>query len=104
MAGLNPFWEQILIEGTIYEIQRSSNNFESRVPMIHIRGTGSIDVLGAQETPASVADMTLQTTDENVPEGYKAFDVIPRYLLVRANQAGTRTIVLSGFVVPALAI
>ena len=101
MAGLNTGWEQIITEGIIYLIKRETGNYESIKPMLHIKGTGSVDILGSQEEPAGEGDMTLNTTDTNIVAGYKAFEVIPNYLLVRSNQAGSRTVILTGFVVPA---
>ena len=101
MTVVHKKYEYEVEEGKVYQLERiTSTNVR---PTVHITGTGSLDMRVSVQIPSSISDpiLTLGVEDEDlIPDLYQFNEATPNFIKFEANQAGTRTITLSGFKKP----
>jgi len=93
MTTINEKYEFELTEDVVYRVKPTSI---ANIPLtIHVKGTGSIDILASTLEPADANDLTLNSEDTDLL-GYFNFNSLPNFIKVTQNQAGSRTVVLKG--------
>lgn len=82
--------------GRLYEVLYRPRGTEQIQPNLSV-DTGTVDVHGVNSgtQPTSMADLTLNTENQNVG-GIVPFAVVPRYILVTQNTGTTTELVISG--------
>jgi hypothetical protein len=92
-------WEQEIEIGTLYEIKRISNNFESGYPQIYVQGSGTVNIYGSVERPSSLSDMS-QGNLKGAFRGYETLIGIPNYIYIEKVSDIIDKIILIGFAEP----
>ncbi len=100
MTILNPDYEFQIEEGVVYKI--APTNIFNVAPLIHITGTGTVDLHGSIQTPTATDDpiLTLEASDTNIFGFYQFNETMPNYIILQPNQSGSRVITLKGFAPP----
>lgn len=92
MAGLRNY-QEIVALSNLYQVRLTVGLGEALKPMITTVGAGAtVTVYGAQELPATLADMALISDDVAL----ELFDALPNYLaIVQKSGTSTSTVVSS---------
>lgn len=100
MTIVNTDYEFEIQENVVYQVRKI--DFTNVAPSMHITGTGTVDLLGSLQTPASVSDpiLTLEPQDSGLGGFYQFNQAIPNFIKLEPNAVGTRVITLSGFFEP----
>lgn len=95
----NPSYQFIVEEGKVYRIYPTT--ITNIIPQIQIVGTGSVDLKGSFFVPTSENDSVLQFDESSVDlNGIYRFEEMPNFIKFEPNAAGSRQIVLVGFMAP----
>jgi hypothetical protein len=100
MTIVNENYEFVVEEGKVYEVRPSK--IVNRLPCVQITGTGSVNLRGSLQRPATIdsAILTLNSDDENLNGFYHFEGSIPNFIKFEESEAGERVITLSGFAEP----
>lgn len=97
MTRVNPNFEFILLENTVYKIKPTA--ITNINPIIHIKGTGSVDINTSTLEPVDANDFSLNTEDTDLL-GFYNLNSVPNFIRITPNGAGTRSIVIKGITAP----
>ena len=88
----------ILEEGVVYQVDKHPS--KSSDISIDITGSGSVNIKASSTKPTTLNDPVLKVVDENLTEQFYIFDqnIVPKYIKIEQNQAGSRAIVATGLV------
>lgn len=66
--------------GKLYSVKANVSQNIGQTARLELRGTVSIDIYGSEDKPATLAEMSLVTTETLTDNSYYALDTLPTYV------------------------